>query len=368
MAELNKEEMLRVVEENIQKMENKSFNVFFFVIDTKGNPSGSLEYIYRTALTLKELGYNVAMLHQEEEFIGVRDWLGDAAADLPHHNIEKENVEISACDFLFIPEIYANVMSKTKELPCKRVAILQNFGYLTEVIPMGASWGDLKIRDCIATSESLKSRLNSVFPEVRVNVVHPSIPGYFKPGGEKKLIINVVSKNQSEVNAILKPFFWKFPQYSWVPFRNVANLPRKEFASALAEGFATLWCDTTTDFGYSALEAMACGSIVIGKIPENEVEWMVDSGDLGLKNNGIWFYNNLEAQDAIASAIQSFITESVPEDVYKEMKKTVAEYTPERQSEEIKSVYEGLFAERKKELEIALSILKNKEKENDTKE
>ena len=40
MAELNKEEMLRVVEENIQKMENKSFNVFFFVIDTKGNPSG----------------------------------------------------------------------------------------------------------------------------------------------------------------------------------------------------------------------------------------------------------------------------------------------------------------------------------------
>ena len=85
MAELNKEEMLRVVEDNIQKMENKSFNVFFFVIDTKGNPSGSLEYIYRTALTLKELGYNVAMLHQEEEFIGVRDWLGDAAADLPHH-------------------------------------------------------------------------------------------------------------------------------------------------------------------------------------------------------------------------------------------------------------------------------------------
>ena len=32
MAELNKEEMLRVVEDNIQKMENKSFNVFFFVI------------------------------------------------------------------------------------------------------------------------------------------------------------------------------------------------------------------------------------------------------------------------------------------------------------------------------------------------
>ena len=98
MAEINKDEMLKVVEENIQKMENKDFNIFFFVIDTKGNPSGSLEYIYRTALTLKELGYKVSMLHQEEEFIGVREWLGDAPADLPHLNIEKENVEISACD------------------------------------------------------------------------------------------------------------------------------------------------------------------------------------------------------------------------------------------------------------------------------
>ena len=352
----------------LDNIENKKFNVLFFVIDSKGAPTGSLAYIYETAKQLKDLGYSVKMLHAENDFVGVDSWLGEEYSSLPHFNIEKDSVAISPDDFLFIPEIYANVMSKTKELPCKRVAILQNFGYLTEVIPMGASWGDLKIRDCIATSESLKSRLNSVFPEVRVNVVHPSIPEYFKPEGEKKLIINVVSKNQSEVNAILKPFFWKFPQYSWVPFRNVANLPRKEFASALAEGFATLWCDTTTDFGYSALEAMACGSIVIGKIPENEVEWMVDSGDLGLKNNGIWFYNNLEAQDAIASAIQSFITESVPEDVYKEMKETVAEYTPERQSEEIKSVYEGLFAERKKELEIALSILKNKEKENDTKE
>ena len=353
------------IEASLKRLDEKTFNVFFFVIDSKGAPTGSLAYIYETAKQLKDLGYNVKMLHAESDFVGVGTWLSEEYSSLPHFNIEKDSVAISPDDFLFIPEIYANVMSKTKELPCKRVAILQNFGYLTEIIPMGASWSDLKIRDCITTSESLKSRLESVFPEVRTRIVHPSIPEYFKPAGEKKLIINVISKNQSEINSILKPFFWKFPQYSWVPFRNVANLPRKEFADALAEGFATLWCDTTTDFGYSALEAMACGSVVIGKIPDNYVEWMVDEN--GPKNNGLWFYNNLDAQEAIASAIQSFITESIPENVFETMKSTVSEYSEQRQSEEIKDVYEGLFSERKKELSILLSALKNKE-ENKTDE
>ena len=47
MAELTKEEKIQIIEENIKHMDNKTFNVYFFVIDTKGNPSGSLEYIYK---------------------------------------------------------------------------------------------------------------------------------------------------------------------------------------------------------------------------------------------------------------------------------------------------------------------------------
>ena len=35
MAELTKNEMLRIVEENISRLKNKDFNLYFFVIDTK---------------------------------------------------------------------------------------------------------------------------------------------------------------------------------------------------------------------------------------------------------------------------------------------------------------------------------------------
>ena len=70
MAELTKQEMLRIVDENISRLKNKDFNLYFFVLDTKGNPTSSLEYIYQTALVLHKKGYNVSLLHQENDFVG----------------------------------------------------------------------------------------------------------------------------------------------------------------------------------------------------------------------------------------------------------------------------------------------------------
>ena len=41
------------IEKEISKIDKKENKIFFFVIDTKGVPSGSLEYIYNLALILK---------------------------------------------------------------------------------------------------------------------------------------------------------------------------------------------------------------------------------------------------------------------------------------------------------------------------
>ena len=79
----------------------------------------------------------------------------------------------------------------------------------------------------------------------------------------------------------------------------------------------------------------------------------------------MWFYNNLEAQDAIASVVQSFITESIPQSIYDEMAETVKDYAPDRQKVEVLDVYGKLVEDRKKELTVFLSICENKEKENE---
>ena len=41
-----KNQMIERITAEIKKIDDKSFTFFFYVIDTKGNPSGSLGYIY----------------------------------------------------------------------------------------------------------------------------------------------------------------------------------------------------------------------------------------------------------------------------------------------------------------------------------
>ena len=74
---------------NINKKES---NIYFFVLDTKGNPSGSLAYIYNLALLLHNEGYKVSMLYQEqEEFVGVESWLGEKYASIPHYALMEQS-------------------------------------------------------------------------------------------------------------------------------------------------------------------------------------------------------------------------------------------------------------------------------------
>jgi len=277
MAEITKSEMLKITNESISKLKNKEFKVLFFVLDTKGNPNGSLEYIYQTALTLKKLGYDVAMLHQEKEFIGVGGWLGEEYAELPHYNIEKQNVNITPSDFLFIPEIFANVMIQTKKLPCKKVVIIQNYSNICEFMPPHLTPTSLGITDAIVTTNEQVKRIKEYFPDLRCHVVSPSIRKMFRNNeAPRKLVINILAKNQSHYNQIMKLFYWKNPLYKWVSFRDLRGLPQDMFCEALRESTFTIWMDDETKFGYNILEAIKCGNIVVAKAPIHPTDWMLD--------------------------------------------------------------------------------------------
>ena len=369
MAELNKEEMLRVVEDNIQKMENKSVNVFFIVIDNKGNTSDSLEYIYRTALTLKELGYNVAMLHQEEEFIGVRDWLGGAADDLAHHNIEKENVEISACDFLFIPEILSSVMSQTKTLPCKRVIILQNHSFMADFMPVGVTPFDMNINEVVTTTKALKDIADEYFPGIKTHIVRPMIAPVFRNNDNpKKLIINVVSRSQDDISRIVKPFYWKYPVYKWVSFRDLRGVTQEVFADALREGAITIWLDEISDFGYSALEAAKSGSIVLAKVPATPTDWTFvyeESEDGKSASNGlnpafIWFDDIRRVPDMVASVVRTWTLDKIPQELYDNLGNAANDYSYDAHKADVEKEYgKELFEKRLSDFKEVLAQIKN---------
>lgn len=366
---MNKEEKIKALEnikESIDRLESKNFTFFFFVMDTKGNPSGSLAYIYRTAYALKEFGYNVVMLHQEKEFVGVSSWLGEKYAELPHVNVESENVEIRPSDFLFIPEIYANVMSQTKNLPCKKIAILQNQSYLTSTIPVGVTWDDMNIKEAIVNTEANEKLLKSYFPQITTHVVRPSIPPVFRESKEpQKLIINIVSKEQTNIDKIIKPFYWLYPVYKWVSFRDLRGIPEDVLAEALNTAAITVWIDDETDFGYTFLEALRSGTIVIAKVPNNPTDWMIDEKG-NLIEGPIWFNNIRELPKIISSVVRTWTLDNIPEEIYEGAKKTATWFSIQDQKDDVSEVYiNRIRTNRRNELQKAYDYFTNElEKEN----
>lgn len=367
MTENEIKKVIKTLDKSIKKIEKGESKLLFFVADSKGTPIGSLSYIYDIAYKLKEMKYNVQMMYAENDFVGVETWLGTKYSSLPHANISKDVVDISPSDVVFIPELYSSVMAKTRDLKCKKVAILQNFDYMTDLIPFGASWMSMGIFDCITTSNSLKQRLNEVFPEVNVRVIRPVIDQVFKPSEEQKFIVNIVTKDENEINSIVKPFKWKYPSYGFVTFRYINGKSREDFAKYISEGCITVWVDQNTDFGYSALEAMASGNIVIGKIPENEPEWMLDK-EGKLKDNGIWFYKMRDLPEILFEVISTVLYEKTPKEIYTNMTETLSEYTEEKQRKELKSVIvEDIIESKKQELISIRDLYKNKLEEKEEK-
>lgn len=354
---LDKEKMIAKVQENVEKLENKDFNVYFFVLDTKGKPSGNLEYIYGTALALKRMGYKVTMLHNEKEFVGVGDWLPGEAAELPHVNIEKNNVDVSPCDFLFIPELFANVMLKTKELPCKKVMILQSIDFFLDFMPVGATPEMLNITDIICPTNALCEKAKSYFPRINTHLVRPVISELFhKDDKPKKLIINIVADDQSDVDKIVKPFYWKYPVYKWISFRDLRGVSQEVFADALRESMATVWMDDGSDMGRVPLEAMRSGNIVVAKVPDRLSDWMTDDeGKIG--NNCFWFFDTDSVPDLLANLVNKWLLDEVPDSVYEAAAELDNSYNQAEQDMDISREYVGLFEKRVQDFKAVLAEL-----------
>lgn len=365
---------------NIREKKNKWF---FFVVDSKNVPNSGMEYMYQMAYTLKEKGFDVTMLYQLDNeytpeeiddlkkknmpldnnrvFTGVGEWLGTAYAELPHMNIQKEQWVVSPSDFLFVPEVFSSLLKQTYQhnIPCKRFVVLQNYDYISEFIPFGDQWASYGVGDVITTTEQQKELILKVFPYLKCKVLNPCIKECFrKPIKPQNLIVNIISKKQSDVNRIVKPFYWRNPWLQFVTFRDLRGYSQNEFADKLKEGAITVWVDDETPFGYSALEAIRCNNIVLGKIPQNIPEWMGNKEKLF--DNGIWFSNINDIPDMLANIIESWMNDEIPGELTDAMGETNKRYTREEWENNIDGVFNTIMEERIAELESVKETIKNK--------
>lgn len=357
------EEQLGQVKTVLENLENKNFNLYFFTLDTKGNPTAGIANIYEHVKLLNELGYNAAILHEkndykikgDEESNGVADWLGDEYANIPHISIESQTLNVTPADFIIIPEIFSNIMDQVKAFPCKKVVFSQSYDYLLELLPIGKRWNtDYGFNDVITTSTKQAIYLSNLFPSLNTHVVPVSIPSYFKDSDKPKMpIVALHTRNQGDAAKIAKSFYLQYPVYKWITFKELRGLSRQNFATELGKACLAVWVDDAAGFGTFPLEAIESNTPVIGKMPNMIPEWMEtvdEEGNVTIKNNGVWTNTTLNIPELIATYIKVWLEDSVPTDLVEGIKNSQGKYTTEKQKETIKDVYNGLVENRKTEM------------------
>lgn len=366
-------EQLEKIKESIEKIENKDFGIYFFTIDTKGNPTAGVATIYEHVKKLRELGYNANILHdkndyklrEDEEGMGIAEWLGEEYANLPHVSIESQKLQVGPSDFVVIPEAFASIIKQTVSFPCKRIVFLQSYEYIFEMLEIGEGWEQFGITDVITTNKSLSEYAQSVFRGLRTDIIPVGIPEYFKNSTEPKIpTIAMSARDKRELLKIVKIFYQKYPHYRFVTFRDMSGLPREMFAKELSKSFVSVWIDELSSFGTFPLESMRTKTPVIGKIPRMVPEWMgsVDQkGNLNLNDNGIWTPNLNSIPDIIATMVGLYLEDAIPENILNGMSEWGNKYSTEESDKILSEVYKNIFDRRIVELQHTYDQIRQKE-------
>lgn len=364
------EEQIAHVKNVLETIENKNFTLYFFTLDTKGNPTAGIANIYEHVKLLNELGYKASILHEKNDYKliadengqGISDWLGEEYAALPHISIESQKLNVGPADFIIIPEIFSNIMDQIKGFPCKKIVFSQSYDYLLELLPIGKRWNvDYGFNDVITTSEKQAIYISNLFPSIRTHIVPVSIPSYFTNSNKPKLpIIAIHTRNQGDAAKIAKSFYLQYPIYKWVTFKELRGLSRKQFATELGKCCLAVWMDDSAGFGTFPLEAIECNTPVLGKMPNMIPEWMETkdaNGNMVIRNNGVWTNTTLNMPELIATYVKVWLEDSVPSELMEGMKESQGLYSGEKQKEKLKEAYFGLVENRRLEMNAMLTKL-----------
>jgi len=344
-------EQIKKLEKAVQSMKDKKSRLYFVVQDTKGNAKASVRLTYQIAMVLKKDGHNPIILHENKEYIGVGEWLGEEYMnELQHKSIDDGNLEISPDDILIIPEIFGYVMDQVKKLPCGKVVIAQAYDHIFETLQPGQNWQQLGFFKCITTSETQKTHIEQIMRKVSFEIIKPIISDCFvKSENPAKTIISIHSRDQRETVNLIKQFYVKFPQYRWITFRDLRGLTEKEFATALKESFVSVWIDQTSGFGTFPLESMKSGVPVIGMLPHLQPEWLNE-------DNGIWLANKNSLVEVVADFTQNWLEDNLNPELFDAMDKTVEQYSNiENFEKNVISVFSEMIETRMKTFEEQLN-------------
>lgn len=361
-------EKLEKIKASIAKIEEKKLKFLFFVAQTP-NPAASVYEIYFQATVVKNAGYDVKILTDSAQY-RIPDWIEKELTDFPHESMEQARLTVAPEDVLVIPEIFSNVMEQTKNLPSIRIGLLQSVDYMLNGLMPGVDWKSFGIQKIVTTSHNLKDIVEEYYGKgYDIKVYNPAIPDYFKYNGElKRPVISIVGRNPNEVAKVVKLFYAKYPQFSWITFDSMFTdskppqpMRRKDYAERLKKNFAGVWVDRIASFGTFPLECMKAGTIPVALVPDIQPEYLTDDEGNPKENVGVWTNDIYALPLLIGDVITKFLDDTIGNKLTTEMAKIAENYNPDDAKVQIQAIYEGFLNERLEVFKRTLEAMTTKE-------
>lgn len=371
--QISEAEKLEKVKVSLDKIKNKK-SKFLFVVPKAQNPNASIYEIYFHATVVKNMGYNVLILIEKADYVPPT-WIEKELTDFEHISMSDPKLMVGPEDFMVIPEIYSNVMEATKNLPCLRIGLLQSVDYMTNALIPGTDWKSFNINDIITTSATLKEWVETFYGinKFKIKTYNIGIPDYFEESQvPQKPIISVIGRNVNEISKLVKLFFSRYPQYSWVTFdpmltksKPPQQMRRVDFAKRLQGNFAAVWVDRISSFGTFPLECMKSGVIPICLKPDITPEYIIERNENGegvkiVEGAGVWTDNYYDLPVLIGEVLVKFLDDAISNDLYSSMKKISEKYTQENAEKQLNDIYLEYINSRITLFESALVIPEQK--------
>lgn len=344
-------------------IENNDFKACFFAMDTKGQYHEAMEYIYNLALAYEKAGIETYVIHEEKDY-KMPEWLGEDYVNITHYSFAElgEKITLSPSDFIFIPEAYTELLQQFIEhrVPAEIVVIIQQYELVFDALEMGQSYNlDYGVKNVIVPSNAIKNHLQQYMQGLNFHVIHPYVKDDFVQSDKpKKPIVLMADGGSNESQRIVKKFYMKYPQYSWVPFKMLNRFHLNEIKEQYQDSPCVIFLDDKNSFYIEQLQAMSMGAIPISMTPKLAPDWLVEDGKL--RNTGVYTQNDLKLIDLIAYFIDSFITNKIEDNVYESAKNVASQYNKKQFDKQFNVAFEAFKQSR---LQLFQKI-EEKQKEN----
>lgn len=388
--EISQEELEKqratMIDDVISKLENKDYNIYIYC-PAMNQPSGGISVLFNHAKILKDSGLNVTMVYepqqnsrasieatQKAKLKGATQpviifdkfnptWLGSlkddvnmralAEGELTYSDGTSEKFEplmMNPEDIMIIPEGFPNIMENTSQLPCKRIVFAQSWYYVLSGMKVGQKWQHFGIKDVVSISDGITEYLNTVMPGLKVRNYKQSINKDLfnipEKISDKAPMISYMPgrgpESQMKTNNVIRTFYEFYPHYRWIRFAPLQGLSKEDFAKQVKTSAFVLYTDEIAGFGTLPLEAMACGTHVIGWTPFGSKEYINE-------NNGFWAVNGdvFQLAELIGLALDRYFNGLLDSPEISEVyQKTISEYTNEKEVESVLNIYKEITNER----------------------